>query len=361
MDQIAERIRVVAAQCAQLFTSSEDALGILGGINQAISRINEETSASVRLAVDVTETAHSYREGALSRVSQGIRRIRDSVDVTATHFDQLRRHSEEIGKIIDVINDVTESSRLLALNAAILAAQAGEHGRGFAVVAEEIDALANRAARSVADVARVISTVQQELGEADAHVRGAVVSVDEGGKVFEEAERDLSRIFDSSQRASRSAETIEEAAAEQLRAVEAIQTAMHGIRDRAGEIDRAVAQQNESVGTVARSTEELTRSSAQVSEAAELQSRGILEFSRAFGEVVKRTQEMDVAVGEHQVAVGQIGKALDLLGPLPERGRQLAEDVLKGFASIGKRHDRLRAEISRFRVSDGDAAAKPEE
>jgi len=88
--------------------------------------------------------------------------IRSTVEATAEMINRLGKRSQEIGQILKVIDEVTDQTSLLALNAAILAAQAGEHGKGFAVVAEEIRELAERTAASTKEIANVIAAVQQE-------------------------------------------------------------------------------------------------------------------------------------------------------------------------------------------------------
>ena len=100
--------------------------------------------------------------------------IKKAVEASAEVINRLGKRSQEIGQILKVIDEVTDQTGLLALNAAILAAQAGEHGKGFSVIAEEIKDLAERTTASTQEIAGLIVTVQKEVGQSvQAMERGA--------------------------------------------------------------------------------------------------------------------------------------------------------------------------------------------
>lgn len=109
----------------------------------------------------------------------GMQRIAAIVKRSEQTLQELGKSSEEIGEIISVIDDIADQTNLLALNAAIEAARAGEHGRGFAVVADEVRKLAERTAKSTKEIAVIIKTIQDDT-------KGAVQSIDDGNKVVDE-------------------------------------------------------------------------------------------------------------------------------------------------------------------------------
>jgi methyl-accepting chemotaxis protein len=102
---------------------------------------------------------------AVKEAIVGMQNIKETVEATAAVVNRLGKRSHEIGQILKVIDEVTDQTSLLALNAAILASQAGEHGKGFAVVAEEIKDLAERTAASTQEIAGLIASVQEETAE----------------------------------------------------------------------------------------------------------------------------------------------------------------------------------------------------
>src|SRR5204862_523874 len=116
---------------------------------------------TARLAEEVTRAAGSGVD-AINQTIEGINKIKDSSEDAVKVIASLGSKIGEIGKILNVIDDVAEQTNLLALNAAIIAAQAGEHGKGFAVVADEIKDLAERAGASTKEIAELIKGVQFE-------------------------------------------------------------------------------------------------------------------------------------------------------------------------------------------------------
>jgi methyl-accepting chemotaxis protein len=99
---------------------------------------------------------------SIGKAIDGMKEIKASVENTAGYIRKLGGRSEEIGQILNVIDEITDQTTLLALNAAILAAQAGEHGKGFSVVADEIKNLAERTSVSTQEIGELIQSVQQE-------------------------------------------------------------------------------------------------------------------------------------------------------------------------------------------------------
>ena len=121
-------------------------------------------SDAARLAEKVSREASERGMTAIREAIKGMQNIRQAVEATADVVNRLGKRSQEIGQILKVIDEVTDQTSLLALNAAILAAQAGEHGKGFAVVADEIKDLADRTAASTQEITGLISAVREETG-----------------------------------------------------------------------------------------------------------------------------------------------------------------------------------------------------
>lgn len=150
----------------------------------------EEMVASIQRVADTSKTlveiSQRSREAAqngilcMDKTTAGLNRIDGSIRSSAENISVLGRRAEDIGKIIEVIDDVAEQTNLLALNAAIEAARAGEHGLGFAIVADEIRKLAEKSGQSTNEISELIQSIQSEVHKAVGNVEKSAELVNEG-------------------------------------------------------------------------------------------------------------------------------------------------------------------------------------
>jgi methyl-accepting chemotaxis protein len=158
-----------------------------------------------------------------------ITKIADDVKRSAEAVTSLGKKGEQIGQIIEVINDIAEQTNLLALNAAIEAARAGEHGRGFAVVADEVRKLAERTTTATEEVARSIKEIQADTDGAVKRIESGSKRVAKGVELANNAGGALGKIVDASHSVASMVESIAAAAEEQSAASEQISRSIEQI------------------------------------------------------------------------------------------------------------------------------------
>jgi methyl-accepting chemotaxis protein len=215
ISQVNESITSVSNAGVQISASTEE---MAAGASEQGEQTNEVASAIEEMTKTIIE--NSRNAAAASDISKkttklaaagkekaefslkGMLKINEAANSAAKIIGTLTIKAEQIGEITQVINDIADQTNLLALNAAIEAARAGEQGRGFAVVADEVRKLAERTTKATKEIAQTINAIQKESRNADLSMQEARASVDEGRKITEEVQSALDEILESTNSAS---------------------------------------------------------------------------------------------------------------------------------------------------------------
>ena len=214
------------AQSKQISSATESAGGMASS--------TEEVSGNAERAADVArhsvEVAHKGGD-AVRRTIDGMNAIRETIQETSKRIKRLGESSQEIGNIVELINDIAEQTNILALNASIQASMAGEAGRGFAVVADEVQRLAERAANATKQIEVLVRTIQTDTNEAVVSMERSTTDVVGGALLAENAGAALEEIEQVSNQIASLVQNISASARQQTSAAQAIARNMQVLKE----------------------------------------------------------------------------------------------------------------------------------
>ena len=177
-----ELLAASTEQLHEIRETGESVLQMAGRIND-VSQRAQETVAAAQQSLSVTQTGRRAVQDAI----EGMNSIRDQIQETSKRIKRLGESSQEIGEITELISDITEQTNVLALNAAIQAASAGDAGRGFSVVAEEVQRLAERSGDATRQIAALVKAIQTDTGDAVAAMERSTQGVVQGAQLSDAA------------------------------------------------------------------------------------------------------------------------------------------------------------------------------
>jgi methyl-accepting chemotaxis protein len=279
---------------------SSSALTLAEASRQLSDASDQAGAANQQTATAANSGTHTVRKSA-----QGMMTIKATSDTAASKVAELGGYSEQIGSIVEVIDDIAEQTNLLALNAAIEAARAGEHGRGFALAADEVRKLAERSSKSTKEIAHLIDQVQRGTREAvEAMGRGAK-EVEIGSALAEDAGKALNNIISSVQLANGQVAKIGSALAEMQTVAKEVVLLMDSVSAVVEESTAATEQMEGSSRQVTSAIEKVAAVSEETSAAAEEVSASTEEMSAQVQEMVTQIHSLSLMAEDLRFTVSQ--------------------------------------------------------
>ena len=263
--EITEAVQATASASNQISASAEE---MAAGAQEQSSQASEVASAVEEMATTIVETTknanvaassakeagQTAKDGGLvvNKTVEGMNRIALVVERAAETVQALGQSSDQIGEIVQVINDIADQTNLLALNAAIEAARAGEQGRGFAVVADEVRKLAERTTKATKEIAQMIKHIQNDTGDAVASMQKGKAEVETGKTMANKAGLSMSEIVTATNRVLDVVSSVASASEQQASAAEQISKNIESISSVTQESATGVQQ-------IARASEDLNK------------------------------------------------------------------------------------------------------
>jgi len=230
-------------------------------VSKSISEVSTTAEESARVAQRSLAAADKGRVAVQSSIS-GMNDIREQIQETSKRIKRLGESSQEIGEIVELISDITEQTNVLALNAAIQAASAGEAGRGFSVVAEEVQRLAERSGEATKQIGAIVKTIQADTQDAVAAMEKSTMGVVEGAKLSDAAGQALSEIDQVTKNLAQLINTISQATHTQASATNKVAQNMQDILEITRQTTRGTQQAAGSIRDLASVAQELKSSVA---------------------------------------------------------------------------------------------------
>jgi len=260
----------ISATSEQASQGAREQANQVGQVSAAIEEMSATVAESSQNAVEASQAAGKASETATAGgeivrgTISGMQKIADVVRNSAASIGKLADSAHQIGTIIGVIDDIADQTNLLALNAAIEAARAGEQGRGFAVVADEVRKLAERTGKATGEITDMIKGIQDQTSDAVASMEAGIHEVDSGREMADRAGASLDEIVNVSQQVMNMIEQISRATREQTSAAE------------------QVARNIDSVTLITQETAKGAKQSADAAETLNRQAEGMHEIVQLF-------------------------------------------------------------------------------
>ncbi len=366
IDRVAKDSEGLSSSVEETSATIEQMLASIGQVGENASRLSgtvSETSATIeemaasirRVAMNVSEAdgisqkaSEAAKAGseAVEHTIEGINRIAETMNATSKVMGSLGRRSEEIGKIVGVIEEIADQTNLLALNAAIEAARAGDAGRGFAVVADEVRKLAERSVVATKEIGEVIKQVQEETGQAVSTAEAGAAETLEGKKLADKAGASLSRILESVGATNRLMTEINNASSEQASGAAQVLKSVENMNKAADEVTKAVKEQVSGSHQIKNAVENMNVITRQLAGAMKEQSTGGRQIRLAVEDMNRVTNEVSLATKEQASGSAQIIKAVENMNSMTQivanataeqkRGGELVVKAVENISDIAR-------------------------
>ena len=356
VDEASSSIEQMVASVRQVRENSQ----ALAGAAEETSASMEEMASSLR-EVDVAATeASRLSEAVVASAEKGQAQVRETI----TGMEAIQEATEraeavirglsgrtvEIGAIVDVIDDVADETNLLALNAAIIAAQAGEHGRAFSVVAEEIKDLAERVLASTKEIGGLIAAVQEEARSATAASEQGTSRVARGVEQSAEAGLALEAITRSSKESGRRIAGIVTAVQAQAKAAGHVVGLMEKVRDGVHRIEQATGEQDKASAVISSGTATMRDVSRQVKGTTEEQARGAARIQESIEGVRQVVEQIDGALQEQTAACTDVLRELSRVQSTTETQESATRTLDAVTRALREHANALRQEVSSLKI-----------
>lgn len=290
---------------------------------EATKTIEHDANTCVQSSQEAAEDAEQGKH-AVHHTIDGMNQVQTAMNEFFETFRRLGERAEEVNEILDVISDIADHTNLLAINAAIISAHAGEHGRDFAVIADEIGKFAERTSDATAEIEELLRAIQTEISSAAQAMENSSKAVTTGVELSNKAGKSLEKIAGSIFNTKEIVTRIASATREQSQENNRIRTIMT-------DLVRSQTEKQEQVSTI---LWQLSQTISQIRGITSEQAEGSARIAEVAGNIDRITREIGQATEQHMTTAGQIVDAVNYIRKVvhrttlgTEKAAQLAEEL----------------------------------
>jgi len=349
IEQMIRSVRQIAENTESLGGAAADTSSSMSEIAASMRDVDAHAAETGRLSSQVVAFAERGRERVRQTVA-GMDAIRRATETVESVIRGLGGRVQEIGAIVDVIDDVADETNLLALNAAIIAAQAGDQGRAFSVVADEISELADRVLSSTKEIGGLIRAVQEESANASGAIEHGALSVQQGVSLAAEAGRSLEEINGAARASGGRIGEIVQAVREQSRAAAHVADLMGRVSGGVAEIREAGRAQDSANHVVLRGATSMRDVSQQVHRTTAEQARGATQIRESMERVRDAVERIHGSLRQQTEACRRAVSFLEQIHERTRSNEEATQRMSEATQGLKSQAEALRQDVRRFRI-----------
>jgi methyl-accepting chemotaxis protein len=349
IEQMIRSVRQVAQNAEGLAQAAAETSSSMEEMANSLREVDANAAETARLSSRVVASSESGRERVRQTID-GMAAIREATETAERVIRSLAERAKEIGAIVGVIDDVADETNLLALNAAIIAAQAGDQGRAFSVVADQIKDLADRVLSSTKEIGGLIHAVQGESTNAIGAVERGSQSVQSGVDLSAEAGVSLEEITAAARESGLRIAGIVSAVKEQSRAATHVVELMERVRSGVEQIRAAGREQERGNDVVLRNSVAMREVATQVRGTTEEQARGSGRIRESVESVREAVDQINRSLQEQSAACRQAAEQLERVYERTRANEESSRRMGEAMRGLLKQAETLRGDVQRFRI-----------
>ncbi|WKZ31994.1 MAG: methyl-accepting chemotaxis protein [Thermodesulfobacteriota bacterium] len=363
MEALSMSVDETSSSTRDMSFSIKDVSESIESLSSAVTQVSSSIthiSASIREVEANAAEASMFAEEVIKDAKAGMETVESTIDgilkakeITreSTHvINSLSERIKEIGKILDVIQEVAEETNLLALNAAIIAAQTGDHGKSFSVVANEIKDLAERASTSAKEVSEIIHAVEIESDRAVKSMERGYLSVEEGVRLSMKAGEGLEKILGSAQRSTTSVRQIAAASELQARESRMVAETTEKLAEMTRRIVNATHEHARGSELINKATERMSDITYRVKATTKSQAESTRQITSTIGDVNRMVTYINDVIKEQSRNTTKVIEALDAVRKVSFENIERAVAADRAVEELARLDREMTERVKRFKL-----------